>query len=160
MRIIPYKAAYNKQWEDLFAEYWFDILGNTPDPPERRDRELRFLSEFILRQLQAGVIRLDIAVRKGVLNGFILYQIDSPKSDWCKKPGWGCIREFCILPAAHRQGIGRELLTHAERQLKEQGASQVYLQSFPAADGFYEKCGYADSGETGVHDQKIYIKSI
>lgn len=160
MRIIPYRDIYRKQWEALFEKYWFDILDNDTSSPEQRERESRFLDDFILRQLRDGIIRLDIAVQTGVLKGFILYQVDSPKSDWCKRPGWGCIREFCVAPEAHRQGIGRALLSHAEKRLKEQGASQVYLQSFPSADGFYEKCGYVDSGELGVHQEKIYIRTI
>ncbi len=53
-----------------------------------------------------------------------MYQIDSPKSDWCQKEGFGFIREIYINEELRNQGLGKILVDYAERFLKSKMLSK------------------------------------
>ncbi len=56
-----------------------------------------------------------------------------------------CLREMVVATEAQRRGLGSRLLAEAERRLRAQGVSEVYLLT-SRGNGtaeFYEKNGYA-----------------
>ncbi|WP_028222600.1 GNAT family N-acetyltransferase [Paraburkholderia oxyphila] len=53
------------------------------------------------------------------------------------------LRALYVEPGARRQGLGSVLLHAVERQLLEQGASELFVAAAPGAVDFYRHCGYA-----------------
>lgn len=93
--------------------------------------------------------------------GFIIAQIDTPKSDWCKREGWGFIRECFVRPDFRRRGIARSLVSKVEKDIIDAGAKDIYLTSDEEAIAFWQSVGYLDSGSVYEKNmQKIYVKSI
>ena len=50
--------------------------------------------------------------------GFIIYQIDSPRSDWCQKEGFGFIRELYIEKEYRKRGLGNFCFLMLKKSLK------------------------------------------
>ena len=115
------------------------------------------LSDLIDRMCLDGTIRVDMAMAGDVFAGFSVYQIDTPESDWCKRPGWGFIREFYVVPAYRAQGTGAALAAHTEQSLRAMGASQLYLTSTEAVP-FWQRCGWHLTEELCSNDQYILEK--
>ena len=103
------------------------------------------------------IIRVDFALNGDVFTGFSVYQIDSAKSDWCKRPGWGFIREFYVVPQYRKQGTGRLLADHTEAALRTMGAKQLYLTSTGGIP-FWQSCGWDLTGELCSNEQYILEK--
>jgi GNAT superfamily N-acetyltransferase len=62
--------------------------------------------------------------------------------------GWLFIDHLVVPEASRRQGIGRELVTLAEREAANRGCHNAWLNTFEfQARGFYEKLGYTCFGE-------------
>jgi len=77
--------------------------------------------------------------------GFIMYQVDSQKSNWCEKEGYGFIREMYIRKDCRKQGYGKTLVAHAEDELKRLSVPYIYLTS--SNDAFWLSIGYTSTGE-------------
>lgn len=99
------------------------------------------LLPFIRKQFEAGIIRVSYAMEGETPAGFSVFQIDSPESDWCKRPGWGFIREFYVVPAFRKMGVGKRLAEYTEQELRTMGAEQLYLTSTEAVP-FWQRCGW------------------
>ena len=125
------------------------------DVPENIIRDK--LADFIETQCELGHIHILLARDGENLVGFSVYQIDMPESDWCKRPGWGFIREFYIKPEYRAKGSGARLAAYTEEALKNLGAEKLYLTSGPAA-AFWEKCGWENTGEFCTNDLVILEK--
>jgi ribosomal protein S18 acetylase RimI-like enzyme len=65
---------------------------------------------------------------------------------WVEVSG-ATIESLYVSPAAARLGVGSSLLTHAERQIRDAGASFAYLDASPNAEAFYARRGYRRVGE-------------
>lgn len=52
------------------------------------------------------------------------------------------VDDLVVASAFRGRGVGRRLLRYAERQARERGLEQVFLDSRPGALGFYEREGY------------------
>lgn len=61
--------------------------------------------------------------------------------------GGATIESLYVSPAAARLGVGSLLLTHAEREIRDAGASIAYLDASPNAEAFYARRGYRRVGE-------------
>ena len=61
--------------------------------------------------------------------------------------GGATIVSLYVSPAAARRGVGSSLLTHAEREIREAGASIAYLDASSNAEAFYARRGYGRAGE-------------
>jgi len=61
--------------------------------------------------------------------------------------GGATIVSLYVSPAAARLGVGSSLLTHAERKIRDAGASIAYLDASPNAEAFYARRGYRRGGE-------------
>lgn len=51
-----------------------------------------------------------------------------------------------VLPAAMGQGLGRALFTHAASAARQQGATRLWVESDPYAEGFYQHLGMVRFG--------------
>lgn len=153
MTIIDFSEEYYDTWADLFCTYFESDLQTICE----HDILMSKLCPFILGQWQKGIIHIRLAVEDSKLLGFSIYQIDTKESDWCKRPGWGFIREFCVAKEHRRRGIGRMLAADSEKQLAQMGAENIYLTSMDAVE-FWRKCGYSDTKELCSNDNYILTK--
>jgi GNAT superfamily N-acetyltransferase len=92
-----------------------------------------------------------VAELEGQIVGTILF-CDSARSvgcDWFERPGVSSFHQFGVLPAAQRQGVGRQLLLFVEMRARETGAAEI---AFDTAEGaldlirWYRRHGYRDVG--------------
>lgn len=114
----------------------------------------------IIKRVKKQVVFLDLMRINNESIGFIMYQIDSPKSDWCQKEGFGFIREIYINEELRNQGLGKILVDYAERFLKNKNVEQIYLTSDNNAT-FWTRCGYIMIHEIGYRNEDpIYIKKV
>ena len=149
MTIQAYTSDRKPQLAELLTAYFLEISDDLSEDIIREK-----LTDFIHQQHQKGVISISFVLDGTASAGFSIYQIDTPESDWCKRPGWGFIREFYITPYARRQGFGSQLAAHTQQRLQEMGAAKLYLTSDPAALAFWQNQGWRytdDLCSNGLH---------
>lgn len=153
MNIIPYDQSLRSQLEEMLVEYFvFDLKCGIPEEIVRGK-----LMELITCYAKKRIIHIAVALERETPIGFSIYQIDSAESDWCKRPGWGFIREFYIARGHRGKGCGRALADYTEHQLRNLGATQLYLTSDDAI-GFWQRCGYSNKHEMCSNDLEILTK--
>lgn len=136
IRVSPLKDKDKNIFQKLFSDYYAE-LGCTDDTAH-------LVGEYVLPDLLAGLLNIDLIDEDGRTAGFIIYQIDDVNNEWNLKEGWGDIREIYIVPSLRRRGLGKFLLYSAEMKLKEAGAPKAYCLPQTAAQ-FFSACGYADT---------------
>ncbi|MBQ8360134.1 MAG: GNAT family N-acetyltransferase [Oscillospiraceae bacterium] len=151
---LDFSRFNHPDFPDMMIQYIVELGDQTPENDLRQK-----LLPFIEKQLNAGIIRIALAIADGALAGFSVYQIDTQESDWCKRPGWGFIREFYVCPKYRSCGIGMQLAKHTEQLLRKMGANQLYLTSGPAVP-FWERCGWSNTHEQCSNDLSILVKRI
>lgn len=152
LHISPLQDNTLEEFKKLFCDYYKE-LGCDDDCDH-------LLSEYVIPDLLAGLIKIDVLRNEGVLSGFIIYQIDDITGEWNLKEGWADIREIYVVPSLRRSGAGTLLLYTAEMKLREAGAKQSY--ALPAVDSvpFFEKCGYKETDEYNADlNCKVYVKT-
>ena len=137
LKVYPLKDTKREVFEKLFKEY-YEELGCTDDTAHLVD-------EYIIPDMLAGLLRIDLLAEDGTDIGFAIYQIDDIVNEWNLKEGWGDIREIYISPSRRRNGFGKFLLYSAELALKEGGATKSYCLPGESAIPFFLSCGYTDS---------------
>lgn len=152
MTIQPYDKTKRTQLSDMMAAYMAELNCGIPEEIIRGK-----LADFIETQWKRGIIRIDLCMNDDRCAGFTVYQIDREESDWCKRPGWGFIREFYIIPSCRCTGAGRFLAAHTEHRLREMGADRLYLTSTDAAP-FWQKCGWVRTEDLCSNGQYILEK--
>lgn len=152
MIITEYTKSMNVTLAGLMTDYMRELGCSTPEAVIRGK-----LSDFIDTMCEKEIIRVSIAFDGEKPAGFSVFQIDAPASDWCHRPGWGFIREFYIVPAYRKHGIGKILAEYTEQELKNMGAAGLYLTSTNAVP-FWQKCGWTLTGELTDSDQSIFEK--
>lgn len=142
-------------FRDMFATYFReDLKIDISD-----DQADEICSDIIHKALE-GVTSLDIMSVDGEAAGFIFYQIDSPDSDWCERPGWGFIREIFIKYKLRGMGLGSDFVTHTEQKLYHKGAERIYLTSDESGT-FWTICGYVQSEDVSrINHCPIYEKYV
>lgn len=125
---------YREDFGKMFADY-YDELGCDEDA-------VHLVDEYVLPDLLAGLLKVDLIEEDGLVCGFCIYQIDEPGNDWCFKDGWGDIREIYIVMSKRRSGLGKFLLFTAEMRLAEAGAKDVYALPEGESANFFADCGY------------------
>ena len=71
----------------------------------------------------------------------------------------GRLRRFYILPAYRRQGLGRRLLCHVLTHAADHFRCVVLRTDTPAADRFYQACGFARAADSGNATHRIELGS-
>ncbi|MDE7167407.1 MAG: GNAT family N-acetyltransferase [Clostridia bacterium] len=139
LQVSPLNDQTQKEFEKLFAEYYSELDCGEDVP--------HLLEEYILPDLLAGLIKIDILKDGDAYAGFVIYQKDDIDNEWNFKEGWGDIREIFVAPSHRRQGLGKFLLYTAEMKLRESGAEKAYCLPVEGTEGFFTACGYARGNE-------------
>lgn len=156
MKIREYTPDLESWWIDQFVRYAKEDLQDT-NLSEEILRE-KIAKGVFLKNQKTGVSSIAIVFCGEVPAGFAVYQVDSPEADWCKRPGWGLIREFCILPEFRRKGYGRKLASYAEQKLLER-TDRLYLTAHDEEAGaFWTSCGFLDTSEDDPNGCRIFEK--
>lgn len=152
MTIRNYTLSDQKHLTNMMVPYMAELKCDVPEEIIRTK-----LEAFIRQQWETGIIQILLVYDQQTPIGFSVYQIDSPASDWCKRPGWGFIREFYVMPAFRKRGTGRELAACTEAALRAMGAKNLYLTSDQAVP-FWQCCGWQLTQELCSNDQYILEK--
>lgn len=152
MTIIPFEPAHRPQFETMLLDYFNELSSGIPESVIRER-----IMELFLGEQNLGIIQIAITLNDDIPIGFSVYQIDTPKSDWCKRPGWGSIREFYIRPDFRCRGLGTELAAWTERELRKMGAQHLYLTADDAIP-FWQHCGYSKTNEFCSNELEILTK--
>lgn len=152
MEIINYTPTYRIAFEEMLVTYFTELSSDIPEPIIRGK-----LMDLIHGQIEQDIIHVALILDNHDTVGFSIYQIDSTNSDWCKKPGWGFIREFYITASSRSKGFGKALAAYTDAQLKKLGAEHLYLTSDDAVQ-FWQKCGYTLTEEICSNDLPILVK--
>jgi len=142
MIIQPLTPEREADFASLFLSYFQELEKEDPQPLNPGIITEKLIP-FILDQWRKGLIHIELCMTDLAAAGFSIYQIDHPESDWCKRPGWGFIREFYIRPESRRKGLGHAMAAHVVAALKDMGTAQVYLTSDNAV-AFWQHCGFTD----------------
>ncbi len=140
MYITKFHNNYAKSFENLFADYFHELGTDIPE-----DILHGRLMDHIFHQLDQELIHIHLLFERERCVGFSLFQVDQPESDWCKRPGWGCIREFYIAPSFRALGYGRRLAQDSEQTLRSLGCPRLYLTSDTGIP-FWLRCGWRQTG--------------
>lgn len=151
--ISSYQKSDFSCFKKVFGEYFLHDLKC-----ELSDQDLEKICFGIDEQVTNKVVFLDLFKHNQELKGFVIYQIDTPKSDWCEKEGYGFIREMFISADVRKLGFGKKLAQHAENHLKQLGVSQFYLTCDENQE-FWIKLGYVNTGDIcEKNESPIFIK--
>jgi len=153
MIVYPYNQTMKKALIEMMASYFPEVDAGIPEEIIRGK-----LFELIQGQHEAGIVHIFVGFSGAEAIGFSFFQIDNPKSDWCKRPGWGLIREFYIRPEFRRKGRGRQLESQTVKTLQKMGAEQLYLTADSKAIPFWVYCGWENTGELCSNDLYIFEK--
>lgn len=153
MNILKYTPTLRGPFEEMLVDYFSDDLQSGLPEAFIHGK----LMDLFTEQSAKGIIHIAIVEESGIPIGFAIYQIDTPESDWCKRPGWGFIREFFIRRTHRRRGCGTKLAAFVEQQLRCSGASQLYLTADDATE-FWMSCGYCNTHDVCSNDLEILIK--
>ncbi|MDI9498807.1 MAG: GNAT family N-acetyltransferase [Bacillota bacterium] len=141
----------------VFVRYYAEEFAIDLPPSE-----ISYIRSEVEKGIREGYLHLLLATDRedGSIRGFILYQIDTPASDWCLRPGSGFIRELYVMPAERRHGLGSRLVAAAEHELRQRAAAAIYLTTDQAA-AFWCARGYRDSGLIcRRNDGRIFEKDL
>ena len=151
LHIFPLRDDCLAEFEKLFCDYYKE-LGCEDDCEH-------LLKEYIIPDMLAGLIKIDVLRSDGVLSGFVIYQIDDIDNDWNFKEGWADIREIYVVPSLRRSGAGTLLLYTAEMKLREAGAKRSYALPSENSVPFFEACRYKATDEYNPDlDCKVFVK--
>ncbi len=159
MDIIDLSQNEIASFKDLFCDYFDELKCDIP----KDVLVTRVLDGLILEEYKNGILFIKIIKNNSMVTGFIIYQVDSEKSDWNKRPGWGFIREFYIIPSYRNTGLGSKMLDKIETHLKMIGVEKIYLTSDEneQTKKFYLKNGYFDELEIDeVRECKLFCVNL
>ena len=139
LTVSPLRDDAKAEFERLFSDYYTELECDEDVP--------HLLAEYVIPDLLAGLLHIDILKDGQTYVGFVIYQKDDIDNEWNKKEGWGDIREIYVSPAHRLNGLGKFLLFTAEMKLKESGIERCYAMPCEGAQKFFEKCGYTRGRE-------------
>ena len=139
--------------EKMLVTYFLEDLELTLE----REKVIEQVAKPIYQSWLDDIVLVAIATVSGEAVGFSVYQVDTLKSDWCKKEGWGFMREVYIAKEYRKQGIGTTLTQYCERKLYQMGVENIYLTADDAIV-FWENLGYTQTVKKGLHDTTVLIK--
>jgi putative acetyltransferase len=114
----------------------------------RRDAIMALAEEYgrVAAERWATAVHPDRAARAIAANSVWVAEVRSKIVGWVEVGG-ATIESLYVSPAAARLGVGSSLLIHAEREIRDAGASIAYLDASPNAETFYARRGYRRVGE-------------
>jgi len=70
-----------------------------------------------------------------------------------------CIETIAVNESMHGKGFGKQMIDHAKKQVRKNGYSTLYVNSFCVYEltGFYEKCGFKNIGVSRGADGYEYF---
>lgn len=155
IKIIEYVSDKKDSFENMCKTYFNDDLHCGWSEKVFRNK----IFKHIEQELADNVIAICIVEKDSESIGFAIYQIDTPKSDWCKKRGWGFIREAYIKKEFRGCGYGRKLVEYIENDFIAMNIHNLYLQADEAME-FWLKCKYKDNGECDEEGMHTLIKDL
>lgn len=135
IKVTPLNDTCKDEFARLFGLYYREL--------DCADDTAHLIDEYILPDLLAGLIKIDMLSEEGKYIGFVVYQKDDIDNDWNLKEGWGDIREIFVEAPCRRKGYGKFLLFTAEMKLMESGVQRAYCLPYEGAEKFFTACGYA-----------------
>ena len=119
----------------------------------RRDAIMALAEEYgrVAAERWATAAHPDRAAKAIATNSVWVTEFGSKVVGWVEVSG-ATIESLYVSPAAARLGVGSSLLTHAERQIRDAGASIAYLDASPNAEAFYARRGYRRVGEAKANN--------
>lgn len=140
--IVMYNELYEKDWRDVFAQYWAYITNY-----KVTKEQIKSCQDYILNQVIENKVFMFLCVDNNKVIGFSISQIDNENSDWNRSPGYGFIREFFILSNQRKKGCGKMLAHHTIKNLFLKGSKNIYLDTDKNAKEFWIKCGFISTGK-------------
>ena len=134
LHLSPLCDKTQEEFKKLFTDYYTE-LGCDENIPH-------LLDEYIIPDLLAGLICIELLKDGEIFAGFIIYQVDDIGNDWNVREGWGDIREIYVIPSLRRSGLGKFMLYTAEMKLREDGINKSYCLPNDEAESFFTHCGY------------------
>ena len=145
------KDIHREAFQKLFKKYYAEL--------DCADDTDHLVDEYIIPDMLAGLLHVELLSDNDKATGFVIYQIDDIVNEWNLKEGWGNIREIYVSPSHRRKGLGKLLLFTAEMKLREAGAKKAYCLPYEGALPFFKACGYEDSQEYCEDlDCNVYVK--
>lgn len=114
---------------------------------EIEDDQVEDILKLIETQMAEDISEVAVAQKGNEIVGFVNYQIDSKKSDWCFREGWGTIREIFVDKRHRLEDTGKSLVEYAENRLFNWGADKVYLTS-DVHNSFWENLKFTETEVT------------
>lgn len=152
LHVYPLKDSGREIFIKLFKDYYAE-LGCADDAEHLAE-------EYVLPDLLAGLIKIELIAEDEAVIGFVIYQLDDINNEWNYNEGWGDVREIYIAPSFRRKGLGKFLLYTAEMKLRESGAKKAYCLPYEDSVGFFTACGYKRSDDYCEElDCYVYEKS-
>jgi GNAT superfamily N-acetyltransferase len=113
----------------------------------RRDAIMALAEEYgrVVAERWATAAHSDRAAKAIATNSVWVAEFGSKVVGW--EVAGATIKSLYVSSAVARLGVGSSLLTHAEREIRDAGASIAYLDASPNAEAFYARRGYRRVGE-------------
>lgn len=161
LKLNPNSSDLQKQeFEKLVILY-----GTELDSHQNRNTPKEILSKWAnsMINIQGDADRhLELCYDGDSLIGFLYGKIDHPDHKGYIKVGYGYIMEFYVLPEFRRNGYGKQMYSHLEELMKNDGADKLYLTSDPVTGKpFWEYLGFKYTRDKSPeNNQEIFEKHI
>ena len=155
MIIKTYENTQRQEFLKMLITYFNDDMKCNWSSEFIEDKILGLFEEKRSKE----ILYIDVLEENKQLIGFAIYQIDTPQSDWCKKEGWGFVRELYIQKDYRKQGYGYKLVKNIERCLINKNVKDIYLNADDAII-FWNKCNYINTNEVDADGMYTLIKNV
>ncbi len=156
VEIVEYSEDKRREFKLIFDTYFNKEIHFLISAAELDEMVLQIEKDIAQHDMWLYLLYYD-----GVLSGFSLFQIDSHKTKWRLRPGWGFIREFYVSPKIRRGGLGTRLYLKTEEVYKNKKVKNVYLTARNRAKKFWRSAGFEFKGEIcEKNDYDIFEKKI
>lgn len=128
---------------DAVADLWVDLAASQRayDSHIRGPENRETIREAMARHAVTDGLR--VARLDGETVGFVMFGLE--RGEYEQDLTRGVVRNIYVEPAARNRGLGSELLSTAERELRDAGAEAITLDVMAENEGarrFYERHGY------------------
>lgn len=119
----------------------------------------RWTDRIIEKQFDASMC-LKLCFYGSSVIGFLYGKIDRTEDKGFKKPGYGYVMEFYVLPEYRRKGYGRRMFNHLEKYFKTNNVDKMYLTADPiTGKPFWESMGFVCTYEISPdNNMPVYEK--